>query len=94
MKFLGIQRSANKNKKYVASFDLGDKTKKVHFGHSSYEDYTTHHDKQRRENYRSRHHTGKDANPDTPNALSYHLLWGNSTSIRENIKSFKNKYNL
>ena len=94
MKFLGIQRSAIKNKKYVASFDLGDKTKKVHFGHSYYEDYTTHHDKQRRENYRSRHNTGKDAKPDTPNALSYHLLWGDSISLRENIKSFKSKYNL
>jgi len=95
MKLVSVDKSSNKNKKYVATFDLGEnKTKRVHFGYSPMQDYTTHHDKQRRENYRARHHTGKDAKPDTPNSLSFHLLWGNSTSLRENIKTFKSKYNL
>jgi hypothetical protein len=94
MKLISVEKSQNKNKKYVAEFNLGDKTKKVHFGYSPMQDYTTHRDKQRRENYRARHYTGKDAKPDTANALSYHLLWGDSISLRENIKSFKSKYNL
>lgn len=72
--------------------DEHDKCKIVHFGAKGYSDFTLHHDKRRRENYRSRHHSGKDAKFDTPNALAYHLLWGDSTSLNANIKAYKKKY--
>ena len=68
--------------------------KKVHFGDNRYSDFTMHKDTKRRENYRSRHASGKNAKAYTPNALAYHILWGDSTSLQENIKSFKKKYNV
>ncbi len=94
MKLLKVERSDNKNKKYVATFDLGNKLKRIHFGHSDYEDYTIHHDKERRERYRARHYTGKIANPDTANSLSYYILWGDNTSLQQNVKDFKKRFNL
>lgn len=68
--------------------------KKIHFGDSRYEDYTQHKDVDRRKNYRSRHASGKTAKPDSADALSYYILWGDSTNLNENINSFKKKYNL
>tara|TARA_R110001599_G_scaffold353033_1_gene589843 strand:+ start:186 stop:461 length:276 start_codon:yes stop_codon:yes gene_type:complete len=91
MKLLSIKKSTNKNKKYVAEFD---NNKKVHFGHSDYGDYTTHHDKKRRENYRARAYKGKTANPDTAASLAFYILWGDSISLQQNIKEFKKIYNL
>ena len=94
MKLVRIERSGNKNKKYVATFSTDDKLKKIHFGDSRHDDYTIHHDKKRRESYRARHYTGKSAKPDTANALSYHILWGESTSLQQNIKDYKKRFNL
>ena len=94
MKLVRIERSNNKNKKYVAIFSIDEKLKKVHFGDSRYEDYTIHHDKKRRDNYRARHASGKTAKPDTANSLSYYILWGDSTSLSENIKDYKKRFNL
>ena len=49
---------------------------------------------QQRKSYLARHASGKTAKPDTPNALSYYILWGSSRSRQSNIDSFKKKYNL
>lgn len=102
MKLEKVIKSDAKNKKWTAIFCMCNgksnccdkEKKKVHFGDNRYEDYTMHKDTKRRENYRSRHASGKNAKADTPNALSYHILWGDSTSLQENIKSFKKKYNV
>ena len=80
--------------------------KKVYFGQAGMDDYTLTKDKEQRERYRkrhakdkdqreryrSRHAKEKDQDADTPGALAFHILWGNSTSIRENIRLFKEKY--
>jgi len=102
MKLIDVKKSTRKNKKWVAEFCMCEgcskckpnERKLVHFGAEGMGDYTIHRDKKRRENYRSRAAAGKDAPPDTAAALAYHLLWGNSTSLKENIKSFKNLYNI
>jgi len=102
MKLIDVKKSTRKNKKWVAEFCMCEgcsrckpnERKFVHFGDSRYSDYTIHGDKRRRENYRSRAVAGKDAKPDTAAGLAYHLLWGDSTSLKENIKSFKKKYNV
>jgi len=102
MKLLKIVKSTSKNKKWTAIFCLckgetkccDKERKKIHFGDSRYEDYTQHKDVDRRKNYRSRHASGKTAKPDTADALSYYILWGDSTNLNENINSFKKKYNL
>ncbi len=102
MKLIDVKKSNRKNKKWVAEFCLCEKCSKckpnerkmVHFGAEGMDDYTITKDKEQRDRYRSRAVAGKDAKPTTASALAYHLLWGDSTSLKENIKSFKRKYNL
>lgn len=91
---LTIKKSYLPTKKYTAYFtDLKTgKTKKTHFGASGYQDFTTHNDKFRRTNYRTRHQKDRINDPYTPGSLSWGILWGNSTSLNENIKTFKRKF--
>ena len=93
---LVITTSDNTNKKYKAVFSGSKpdgKTKTIHFGDKKYEDYTQHHNKDRRTLYRQRHERDLKGNPMRAGYLSYYILWGNSTNIHNNIRSFKNKYN-
>ena len=66
--------------------------KKVSFGARGYEDYSIHKDKERRERYRMRHRNDKIKDPTSPGFFSWHILWGNSTSINKNLKEVLNKY--
>ena len=91
MKLLSVKKSTRKDKKLMAEFDTG---KIVHFGARGMDDYTIKKDKEQRERYRARHASGKNAKPDTADSLAYRLLWGDSTSLQQNIKEFKKKYNL
>jgi len=99
MRLLEVKQSTNSKKKLMATFCKCQGKSKcepkdrqtVHFGADGYEDYTIHHDKERRRLYRARHDKEKNQQPNTPGSLSYHLLWGESTSLRENIKAFKKK---
>ena len=94
MKLVSVKKSTAKNKKFTAIFSDDGREKKVHFGGQGFTDYTKGATDQQRRSYRARHASGKTAKPDTPNALSYYLLWGNSRSLASNLKAFKNKYNL
>lgn len=102
MKLLSVKKSNRKGKKWMARFCLCDgksmcceKDKKiVHFGATGYTDYTLGASEAQRDAYRVRHASGKDAPADTANALSYHILWGDSRSMDTNIKAFKKKYNV
>jgi hypothetical protein len=91
-----VKKSTKPGKKYMAIFTRENgRTKTTHFGASGMSDYTIHKDKERRGRYRSRH--AKDlATGDYMRAgyLSYYLLWGESTSFRENLKSYKKRFNL
>lgn len=80
---LEVYDSTRAGKKYMI---LHPKTEKwIHFGSAIMEDYTQHHDKTRRENYRKRargiiaKHNGKLVPAYTikysPSWLSYHLAW-------------------
>ena len=91
---LVINKSDKSEKKYKAVFTKPDgKTKTVHFGAKGYQDYTQHHDKHRRDLYRQRHEKDLKGDPMRAGYLSYYILWGNSTNIQTNIRSFKNKFN-
>jgi hypothetical protein len=70
--------------------------KRVHFGDSRYEDYTQHHDKDRRHLYRLRHrkHVVNGKDPTTPAFLSWYILWGESTSLNKNIKKYRDTFDL
>ena len=95
MKLLRITPSVLPEKKYDAFFEDDGRHKKVSFGARDMEDYTTHKDKERRKRYLDRHKDREDWNqPDTAGALSRWILWGDSTSFRENVASFKKRFNL
>lgn len=104
MKLIAVKPSELKNKKYTAVFCLCegdqskccDKDKKlVHFGAKGMSDYTMHKDPKRRENYRTRHKKDLDTkDPTRAGYLSWYLLWGDSTSLQQNIKEYKKKFNL
>jgi len=91
-----IKRSNKSGKKYMATFTRENgRTRTTHFGQASAPDYTLTGDKKRRKAYRDRHR--KDLNTgDYMRAgyLSWYILWGESKSIRENIKSYKRRFNL
>ena len=99
MRLLEVKKSTNPKKKWMAIFCKCEGSTKcepkdrqtVHFGASGYTDYTLTGDKEKRRLYRIRHDKEKNQAPNTPGALSYHLLWGESTSLQENIKQFKKK---
>ena len=101
MKLLRISKSHRAGKKLVAVFDMGDgKTKETHFGAikpngTPYEDYTTHHDTERRARYRKRHEKDLKTNdPTRAGHLAYWILWGDSTNIAQNVSAYKKRFNL
>ena len=99
VKLLKVIKSDKPNKKWTAIFKMeNDREKKVHFGSKGMDDYTLTKDKEQRERYRTRHK--KDLMTDLnkkglgAGALSYYILWGDSTSIKKNISDYKKRFNL
>lgn len=85
-----ITKSPNSEKKYRAIFTNGDH---VDFGAKGYPDYTTTGDKERRARYLTRHRGNESwNNPRSAGSLSRYLLWGDSTSLQENLAAFKRKF--
>ena len=90
---LVITTSDKSEKKWKAVFTKPDgKTKTIHFGASGYQDYTQHHNKDRRTLYRQRHEKDLKGDPMRAGYLSYYILWGDSTSLHTNIRTFKNQF--
>jgi hypothetical protein len=95
MKLVRIVHSSHPEKKYTAIFQNQSRTKKVNFGSKGMDDYTLTHDKEQRERYRQRHEKDLGTrDPTRAGFLSYYILWGNSTSITANVKSYKRKFGL
>jgi len=94
MKLVSVKPATDGKHKYTATFlqDTG-RIKTTHFGAKGMDDYTLTGDKEQRERYRQRHR--KDLatkDPTRAGFLSYYLLWGESTSLAENIKTFKQRF--
>ena len=94
MKSVEIKNSTKADKKKMAIFyEDGKKIKTVHFGASGMDDYTKTKDKEQRKRYRQRHAPDlKTKDPMKAGYLSYYILWGNSTSLDENIKDYKKRF--
>jgi len=92
MKLKSITKSNAKGKKWTATFEKDGKEKVVQFGATGYTDYTLGATDEQRKSYRARHSSGSSAPVDTANALSYHILWGNSRSRASNISAFKRRF--
>ena len=74
----------------------GKKIKTLHFGAIGYEDYTTHGDEKRKENYIQRHKAREDwgkSGIDTAGFWSRWLTW-NKSSIGASISDIENKFNV
>lgn len=93
MKLLKVVKSDVKGKKWTAVFEKDGKEYVRHFGATGYNDFTLSATEQQKINYKNRHRSGANAPADTPNALSYHILW-NTKSRLKNIELFKKKYNV
>ena len=77
-------------KKWTAVFQRGKRTLKRHFGAEGYEDYTMHKNRDRRYQYLFRHKKDLRTNdPTRAGFLSLFLLWGESTSLRQQIRWYR-----
>jgi hypothetical protein len=95
VKLISIKESDKPDKKLMATFETDGRTKTTHFGSKGMDDYTLTKDKEQRDRYRQRHKKDLDTkDPTRAGYLSWYILWGDSTSRQENIKTFKNKFNL
>jgi hypothetical protein len=89
-----VESSNRKGKRYVAIFKFGSK---VHFGQMLGQTYIDHGDKAKRAAYIARHGASGRENWEDPysaGALSRWLLWGDSTSLEENIRAFRKRFNV
>jgi hypothetical protein len=66
-----VHESSRKDKKYM----VFNNERMVHFGSSRYEDWTKHHDENRRLRFLKRNHRWAFAPRYSPAWLSYWLLW-------------------
>ena len=97
-----IKTSTKPDKKLMAVFSSPSRskgksarTKTIHFGSRGMDDYTKTKDKEQRSRYISRHRRRENWKvPDNAGSLSRWILWGDSTSRRENIISYKRRFNL
>ena len=95
MRLVSVRPSHLPEKKYDAVFETDGREKTVPFGARGMSDYTKHKDPERKKRYMARHSATENWNkPDSAGALSYHLLWGPSTSLQSNIETFKRKFHL
>lgn len=94
MPYVSITKSDRAGKKLKAVFTRHNGTKKtIHFGSAGMDDYTKTKDKAQRKRYLDRHRKNENWNkPESAGALSRWILWGPSTSRRENIQSFKKRF--
>jgi hypothetical protein len=99
MKLLAIEHSTAPGKKLMATFKTDtDRTRTIHFGAAGMDDYLHTHDKEQRDRYRSRHakdlQTAASRTGVSAGALSYYILWGDSTGMGQNIMSYKRRFGL
>tara|TARA_R110000822_G_scaffold5884_8_gene24897 strand:+ start:1617 stop:1922 length:306 start_codon:yes stop_codon:yes gene_type:complete len=96
MPYVSIKSSDKAGKKLMAVFTRHNGSKKtIHFGQASADDYTITKDKEQRKRYLDRHRKNENWNKaESAGALSRWILWGPSTSRRENIKRYKKRFKL
>lgn len=90
MKIIKLIDSQLKSKRFRVCLD--DNTH-YDFGLRTGQTYIDHKDKVKRDNYRRRHINSSKEKPyiinliPSPALFSYYLLWGDSTSLQQNIKT-------
>jgi len=100
LKLLSVKQSTKPEKKLMATFQVGDKEKVVHFGSAKNKDYTIYSkkDKEKAEKmksaYLARHKVRENFNnPITAGALSRWILW-NKPTVSASVSDFKRQFKL
>ena len=95
---LVVSPSDKKDKRFKAVFTYDDgKTKTTHFGLKNPKKgtYIDHKDKEIRRRYRARHKKDLDTKDYTrAGYLSYYILWGDKTNLKDAVKSYKKRFDL
>jgi hypothetical protein len=94
MKLISVKPANDGTHKYEATFENG-RTKTTKFGAAGMDDYTKTGDKEQRARYIKRHQ--KDlatGDPTRAGFLSRYLLWGESTSMMQNLRAYRARFNL
>ena len=87
-----ITTSTKKDKRYTATFKDG---KKINFGSKGGKTYIDSATQQTKDAWIARHKVRERWNdPRTAGSLAKHILWGDSKSVKENIKTFKKKFSV
>lgn len=96
MKLLSVVPAHDGVHKLSATFETDSgRTKTTKFGSAGMTDYLKSKEPDRRERYRNRHAKDLQTNdPTRAGFLSWHLLWGSSTLLSQNIKAYKRKFGL
>jgi len=92
-----VVKKSDKPKKKLMAIFTDDKGKKkiTHFGSAGMDDFTITKNKEQRKRYRERHKKDlKTGDYRRAGYLSWFILWGQSTSRRENIAAYKKRFNL
>jgi hypothetical protein len=92
-----FKKSNSKGKKLTAEYyQDGKRILTVSFGAEGMDDYTLTKDKEQRDRYRDRHRKdlkkGKNPQGKGAGALSYYVLWGDSTSRKANMRAFAKRF--
>ena len=101
MKLISLKKSTNPLKKYDVVIEHDGREKKVSFGAihpdgTPYEDYTIHHDEERKQRYIQRHKDKEDWTKSgilTAGFWSRWLLW-NKPTIRASLEDIKSRFDL
>jgi hypothetical protein len=94
MDFVSLERSPRKNKRFVFEYKDGDKIKKIHFGYEGGSTYIDNKDITKRKNYLARHKVNENWNVINPASLSRWLLWGDTTSLKENLEDYLDRFKI
>lgn len=92
MRFAGLFTSPRLGKKYMIRFE--DPYRVIHFGSDVSQTYLDHGDKIKRANYIKRHEINEKWDQVNAGSLSRFLLWGSSTSLRENLDDYLIKFDI
>ena len=96
VELLKLEQSPNPEKKLRATFKTeSGREKNTDFGAKGMDDYTLTRSKEQRDRYRSRHQKDlRTGDPTKAGYLSYYILWGPTTSRKENLRLYKKRFNL
>lgn len=85
-----LEKASDGKHKWIAHFSDGTKTR---FGAFGMPDYTLTGDKERRTAFRQRHARDlRTKDPQRAGFLAMFLLWGDSTSLQQNVKDYNRRF--